>query len=579
GLHGGIDLRYGSAAESMGVHGSLSRRGERAALQLDASVREADDYEAPSGRFGDVDLDESTPVLDTGLDDDSLSGTFLWDATPSQELSVKLTRYRADQAGFGLVEPEVIGDTSGARIRILYPFQDFDRYTVGWVGSDLGTTVADVIEARLYYQDNERELANDIDIAVPPPAPGAPGLLIEADTLNFTDLETWGARLEGRKGTTDHRHLISYGLEGYRDDSFNTDFSETTVSLTFPFPPFVLPIDVATDDVANAPNAENTSWGVFAQGEIAATDRLQVVAGGRYQSVETRAEATPGWDTTGLDFDDDHAVGAISALVQVTPELRLYGSFGTAFRAPNIIERLFNGVTPEGIGFQILNPALGSETSENIDLGVKYRRDNAVFELTLFRNDIDDGIVQYFLTAGEVAALPPDLQEDIRNSGAVFVVQQRNADRLRYEGVEVAAGYRGPRDLAFGLNYTYLDAERLDSANPPTGDTYSDKVNVFARWEPLDRPFWAEARARHNGDDELNLQPGEPVPVVGTTLPSFTVVSLAGGWTFRERDSQRHELFARLENATDELYSESSNAPFFRPQPERDLRIGYRLRL
>ncbi len=578
GLHGGVQLRYGSAAESFGVHGALSGRAERAAFQFDASVREADDYEAPDGEFGDLRLADSALVLDSGLDDDSLTGTLLWDATESQEASFKLTRYRADQAGFGLVEPDLIGDTSGARIRILYPFQDFDRYTIGWQGTDLGRA-ADVVEARLYYQDNERELANDIDITVPPPGPGAPGLLIEADTLNFTDLETWGTRLEARKGLASDRHLISYGLEGYRDDSFNTDFSATTVSLTFPFPPFVIPVDRVTDDVANAPNAENTSWGAFAQAEIAATDRLLVTAGARYQTVETRAEATPGWNIAGLDFDDDRTVGSISAIFEATPELRLYGSYGTAFRAPNLIERLFNGITPEGIGFQILNPALDSETSENIDLGVKYRRDNAVFELTLFRNDIDDGIVQHFLSPEEVAALPPDVQQQIDDSGAIFVVQQRNADRLRYEGVEVAVGYRAAHDLAFGGNYTYLDAERIDSANPPTGDTYSDKVNVFARWEPLDRPFWAEARVRHNGDDELALQPGEPEPVVGTTLPSFTVVALAGGWTFLERDSQRHELFARIENLTDELYSESSNATFFRPQPERDVRVGYRLRM
>ncbi len=579
GLHGGVALRYGSAAESFGVHGALSGRYDRAAFQLDASVREADDYEAPDGEFGDIRLADSVPVLDSGLDDDSLTGTLLWDATESQELSFKLTRYRADQAGFGLVEPELLGDPIGpgdARVRILYPFQDFDRYTIGWQGTDLGRA-GDVIEARLYYQDNERELANDIDINIGPLGPGFPDSSVLADTLNFTDLETWGARLEARKGLGNDRHLISYGAEGYRDDSFNTDTSTTTTILRFPFPPFELPI-VTTDDVANAPNAEHTSWGAFAQAEIAATDRLLVTAGARYQTVETRAEATPGLDIAGLDFDDDRTVGSISAIFQATPELRVYGSYGTAFRAPNIIERLFNGITPEGIGFQILNPALESETSENIDLGVKYRRDNAVFELTLFRNDIDDGIVQHFLTLEEQQALPEEVQQQIP-PGLAFVVQQRNADRLRYEGVEVSAGYRAPHDLAFGGNYTYLDAERVGSANPPTGDTYSDKVNVFARWEPLDRPFWAEARVRHNGDDELALQPGEPAPVVGTTLPSFTVVALAGGWTFLERDRARHELFARLENLTDELYSESSNATFFRPQPERDLRVGYRLRL
>ena len=91
--------------------------------------------------------------------------------------------------------------------------------------------------------------------------------------------------------------------------------------------------------------------------------------------------------------------------------------------------------------------------------------------------------------------------------------------------------------------------------------------------------MWAEYRIRHNGSDRANLDPGEPVPPVGEVLPSFTVHTLAGGWTFLERDRQRHELTVRVENLTDELYAEFSNATFFRPQPERSFRIGYRLRL
>ncbi len=575
GLRGGVDLGYAEAAEGFAGHGAVSGRGERAAFHLDASYRDFDDYEAPDGSFGEITLEESTPVLDTGLTDDSLAGTLLYDLGPGHQLSFKLSRYRADETGFGLVEPEAIGDASGTRIRILYPFQDFDRYTLGYVGSDVGAALADVVEARLYFQDNERELANDIDVVVPQEVGE---LVIAADTLNFTDLETWGTRLEARKGLAD-RHLLTYGVEGYRDDSFNTDFSTTAITLVLPFPPFEIPIVEFTDDRANAPNAENESWGAFAQAELAATDRFAVTAGARYQSVETRAEPTAGWDIAGLDFDDDATVGSVSLLYQVTEELRLYGSFGTAFRAPNIIERLFNGPTPEGGGFQILNPDLDSETSENFDLGVKYRRANALFELTLFRNDIEDGIVQHFLTAEEIAALPPDLQEEIEVTGAGFVVQQRNADRLRYEGLEASVGYRAPWDLSLGANYTYLDADRLDSPNPPTGDTYSNKLNAFARWEPAARPFWVEYRLRHNGDDDLALQPGEPVPVVGATLPSFTVHVLAGGWTFLERDRQSHELLLRVENATDELYSESSNATFFRPEPGRDVRVTYRLRL
>jgi outer membrane receptor protein involved in Fe transport len=577
GWAGTADLRYSTAGEAAAVHAGAQVRRDRYAVRLDASRRDSDDYEAPSGTYGDIELDDSVVVRDTGLQDDSIAGTVEWYLSPAQEVTLQARRYRADETGFGFVHPQELDSADPTLVRILYPFQDFDRFVLGYRHGALGSGPADSFEARLYRQDNERELVNDIDIDTPPPGPGAPGVLVEIDTLNFTDLTTTGLRLEASKALADT--LLTYGAEGYEDDSVNTDLSSTVVSLTFPGPPFVVPIAEETDEVANAPNAENSSWGVFAQGEIRAGERVSVTAGARYQRVETTARPTAGWDISGLDFEDDQTVGALSVLYQATEQLRLFASYGTAFRAPNIIERLFNGLTPEGIGFQVLSPDLVSETSENFDLGMKYRRRNAILELTFFRNDIDDGIVQHFLSAAEIEQLPQETQDQIDALDPdLFVVQQRNADRLRYEGVELAVGWRAPRAWALGANYTHLEADRLDSLNPPTGDTFGDKINAYARWEPSERPLWVEYRIRHNADDQANLQPDEPTPPVGSELPGFTVHSIAGGWRFLERGGLSHELLLAVENLTDELYAEFSNATFFRPQAERHVKVGYRLR-
>ena len=65
---------------------------------------------------------------------------------------------------------------------------------------------------------------------------------------------------------------------------------------------------------------------------------------------------------------------------------------------------------------------------------------------------------------------------------------------------------------------------------------------------------------------------------MGTRLPSFTVQTLAGGVTLFERAGMRHELQLAVENLTDELYAEFSNATFFRPEPGRNVKASYRLR-
>jgi len=438
GLIGSAGLRYGTAGDLTRAEVGGERRSESLSVRLGAFFRDVDEYESASGSFGEIDLEDEAVVNDTGVQDDSLFADLGYQLGDNHRLRLRWSRYRADQTGFGFVEPELFGDSEEFRIRILYPFQDFDRYTLSWVGVVPG--LADSAEVQLYQQSNERELVNDIDINIGVLAPGAPPSTVESDTLNHTDLDTLGLRAELSRSVGD-RQLLTWGVEAWEDDSLNSDRSVTTTTIRVPFPPFEF-VDVGVDTLANAPNARNRSYGLFVQDEIVVNDRFTATVGARYQDVATRAEATPGWDTTDLDFDDDAFVGAVNLIYELRPELKLITSYGTAFRAPNIVERLFNGPTPEGIGYQLLNPDLVSEASDNIDVGLKYRRGNAVFELIYFRTDVEDGIVQDFLTDEEIAQLPQDLQDEIAASGAESVVRQVNADNLRYEGFETVIGYR-----------------------------------------------------------------------------------------------------------------------------------------
>ncbi|MFQ5526293.1 MAG: TonB-dependent receptor plug domain-containing protein [Thermoanaerobaculia bacterium] len=576
GLAGSAVARYGTAGDAARFEASLVRQSDRNSFRLGGSIRDASDYEAPSGTYGEIDLARSVDVIDTGLEDNSIFAVFSRSLTDSQELFLRWNRYRAKDAGFGFVEPDLLANAEDFRIRIMYPFQDFDRFTLGYEGSGFENVLADSVEVQTYFQSNERGLNNDIDINIGPIGPGFPNSTVEADTENLTDLDSYGLRAETIKAVAD-RHLLIYGLEWWTDDSVNSDSSVTTTTLRFPFPPFEAPI-VTTDTVANAPNAENESLGVFAQGELELAERATLTAGARYQKVETRARPTPDWDITGLDFDDDAFVGALNFIYRVNDNWRVSAGYGSAFRAPNIVERLFNGLTPEGAGFQILNPNLSSEKSDNIDFGIKYRNDNALVELFAFRNDIEDGVIQYFLSPAEIATLPAATQDVIRATGVRFVVQQRNIDRLRFEGIELRVDSRAGDDWRLGGNFTHLDGERLDSTNPPTGDTVTDKLNFYTRWMPAGRDYWLEYRFRHNGDERANLDPGEPVPPVGEILPSFSVHTLSGGWTLKTGETLSHELGLILDNLTDELYAEFSNATFFRPQPGRNATLTYRLR-
>jgi outer membrane receptor protein involved in Fe transport len=242
-----------------------------------------------------------------------------------------------------------------------------------------------------------------------------------------------------------------------------------------------------------------------------------------------------------------------------------------------LVERLFNGLTPEGLGYQLLNARLESETSEYWDLGFKSRGRRAFFEGSYFENRIDDGIVQDFLSPGEIAQLPADIQQIIDSSGVAFVVQQRNVDRVEIEGIELVGGYRFANGWSLGGNYTYLDSRRVDSDNPPTGDVASESINAWVRYQ---RPRWSiEYRARHNGSERAVLDPGDPVPVTGEVLPSFTVHSLNGLIDLFDTAATRHRLGVSVYNLSDELYAEFSNIGSFRPEPKRNFILSYRLEI
>ncbi len=142
----------------------------------------------------------------------------------------------------------------------------------------------------------------------------------------------------------------------------------------------------------------------------------------------------------------------------------------------------------------------------------------------------------------------------------------------------MVVGYRAENGFSVGANYTYLDGERADSDNPPTGDAVSEKINLRLRWEPPRGIYWSEYRVRHNGSQRAVLDPDQPVPPVGEILPSFTIHSLSAGVTLPSTGRVGHVFSVVVDNLTDELYSEFSNATFFRPQPGRSVTASYRLR-
>ncbi|MEO6066556.1 MAG: TonB-dependent receptor, partial [Gemmatimonadales bacterium] len=540
-IHGALRYTHsGNSGESRPGASTYGRLG-RATFRLDGTSRTADAYDAPAGTFGDVTLDSKEKVLRTGVSDRNLSGAFGYELSPDHRFLLKGSSYAADDAGFGFVDPAAIG--GGARIEILYPRQRVMRGTLGYLGRNLGFALFDRVDASVYTQGNERQLHQNITVPFGPSAQG------DFHTRNYTDVGSIGGRVEAAKllGT---RTLLTYGADLFRDRTTNTD-NDTTVITGFG-PPMT-----QIDSTPNLPNATYRALGIFAQGAVTVTSKLNVIVGARYQDNKAETRVTPNLPDAPVSSTDRAVAGAFNALYALTDEITIIGTVGRGFRSPNLVERFFNGVTPEGSGYQSRNPDLTPETSLSTDLGVRVRRGAMAFEVFGFRNAISDGI-RIVATGDSVSGFPE--------------YQNVNIDKLSSWGVEASGRTRLLEVFTASASYTWLHQENADEPLTPVGKSYANKVTAALRYDHPAGHLWNTVRVRHEGASDQVALGTSPV---GTEFPGFTTVGIDAGLKLFDTDRIRHTIAVSVENVGNVLYAETGNAGFFRPAPGRQVRFGW----
>ncbi|NIO21647.1 MAG: TonB-dependent receptor, partial [Candidatus Aenigmarchaeota archaeon] len=182
-----------------------------------------------------------------------------------------------------------------------------------------------------------------------------------------------------------NKHILTYGIDFIQDSSHNTD--TTTTEIAGFGPPMI-----HEDDIPKVPNASFRSFGLFIQDDISLFKRFSMVLGLRYQNVHAVTKETEGITDPLVNSDDSTFVGATNFVFSLSENLNFVVSLGRGFRSANLPERFFQGVTPDGSGFQIRNPDLKPETSLNVDFGLRYRLSNFYFEASYFRNMVYNGI-------------------------------------------------------------------------------------------------------------------------------------------------------------------------------------------
>ena len=539
-IHGTFGYRYGSADKQNKGYANINGNAGKLGFMLSGNYRNAKDYTAPAGTFGNITLDNDVTVTDTGVKDGGANLLLTYNLSEQNQLSFKYEYYHSKDAGFGFIEPALY-DPGSARIQIKYPMQEVQKYTFRYENRKLGFALADHVAFAGYHSKNERDLS--MNIFVPFNIPRFPDAGLSLVSTNYTDVKTLGFRLEFNKGTTNH--TFTYGVDFFNDTTENTDSNITQLVGFGPPAPEV-------DNTPTVPNARYRSMGVFIQDDITLFKRASVILGARYQNVNAKTKTTPGLEGEPLfSSTDQTVVGTANFLYGITDSLRLVFSVGRGFRSPNLIERFYNGVTPEGSGFQSRNLDLKAETSLNFDVGFKFRQRNVYLEATFFNNIVYDGI-RIAATGNEVMGMDE--------------YQNVNVDKLRMQGIETAGRLYFNFGLSAMANFTWVKSKDLGNPETPYVDTYSSKFNMEIRYDHPGRFFWAAYDLRVNGEQKDVILVDNPL---GDVIPGYSVHTLSAGITLFKNSKFPQQLGIIVGNLTNTLYSEFSNASFFRPAPKR----------
>ncbi len=441
--------------------------------------------EAHAVDAGDAEAGDGAPIENSSFGSTGGSVRFVR-VLGSGRLRASLQLDRIDDLGKAAI------DSSDSRA--LYPNEDSDRLTVGWIGSGPGAW--DAFEAALFYGTYEIVLDRDR-------APTA----TSNRRIDSSDTSAQDAQLRGVAG----RELGGGRLQLGVDLHSRFDLEAMVGRIDYDVDAVTV---VRATEAAAIESAEQWNGGLFATWSRPLGAQWTLGLGARGDLVETKNRG-------GFFGDDAQSEDALSGNLSLTwapaAGWSATGQVARGFRVPTLSDRYFRG--PSGRGFVIGNPDLDPESSLQFDLALRRTVGRTSIAVYGYHYEIDDLIERYldgadfrFRNRGQAAI-----------EGAELELQSRLNDRWALEGG--AAWSRGRTDG---------DATIDDIAAP--------NLFLVARYADA----WGYAFARVALVDAKD----DPGPTE-LSRDGYALFDLGAGWQLREA----LELRLTVRNVFDEGYS------------------------
>ncbi len=299
------------------------------------------------------------------------------------------------------------------------------------------------------------------------------------------------------------------------------------------------------------PSSERNSAGAYIQEEYRAGDRISLLGGIRYDTVESSSDGAAGHAISSPVSGRDGSFSFNGGMVyRLDGRTDITSNIGSAFRAPNLLEKYFFGPHNVAGTVEYGSPDLDPEKSINLDMGLNYRGSRSTTRISVFRNAIDDYI-------------------DLANTGTtdgngLTIYQFRNVREAVLYGMEAGNEYQLGNGLEVFTGISYVRGKDDTSGDnlgriPPLkalyGMRYRKKGHGITWWEVKFTSAAAQKKTAANED----------------AASGWTTIDLHLNYSFAKGPS----VIIGIENVLDKSYHDHlSGITWTNEQPGRNFEAG-----
>jgi len=280
---------------------------------------------------------------------------------------------------------------------------------------------------------------------------------------------------------------------------------------------------------------KRTDAGVFLTLDYEGLKNLDLTGGSRLDFLRSRAN--PGGTEPRLSSQDEALTGFLAASYQLFDRLSIFANYSRAYRAPDLNERFYTGIT--GRGFIIANPDLKNESSQNIDAGIKFTAGRIYFGLYGFAYRIDNLVERYKI------------------GDQLYTYD--NVEQGKIKGLEFEWEYFPVKKFSVFGNYFVYDGQSRISGDP-LNDVPPQRLIAGAR-------IWLN-RFNFELNSLIQAKKDRPGPAE-ISIPGYGIFNLKATYIL----NSYLRFYARINNLFNKFYLARPD-PDSREEPGRNLVLG-----